>query len=214
VSARPFRFRDTLRLTAPTGVSASTLREFRTAVERADVGVLNHHLRETPLRFTFTFWDYPNDFALWAAYALEDLGLAERLSILDPFHERDLEVLREKVLDAVERSLADVLGSLPVAAGQEFHFSSSVAVEIDLGTEASGLDDLVALLRTVPATCLYHHLYDARVRNEDGWDDVSRWLREQGLTAEAQRLRDLDIYMGSLESCRAVTLELLERGLP
>ncbi len=214
MSGRPFRFRDTLRLTAPTGVSASTLREFRTAVEKADVGVLNHHLRETPLRFTFTFWDYPNDFALWAAYALEDQGLAERLSILDPFHERDLEVLRERVLEAVERSLADVLGSLPVAPGQEFHFSSSVAVEIDLGMEANSLGDLVALLWTVPATSLYHHLYDARVRNDDGWDDISSWLRDQGLDAAAQRLRDLDIYMASLESCRSVALELLKGDLP
>jgi hypothetical protein len=214
MSAPPFRFRDTLRLNAPTGVSASTLREFYAAVEKAEPGVLNHHLRETPLRFTFTFWDYPNDFALWAAYALEDQGLAERLSILDPFHERDLEVLREKVLDAVERSLADVFASLPVAPGQEFHFSSSVAVEIDLGMEANGLSDLVALLRTVPATSLYHHLYDARVRNDDGWDDISNWLRLQGLAAAAERLRDLDIYMASLESCRSVVLELLKPELP
>jgi hypothetical protein len=118
------------------------------------------------------------------------------------------------VLDAVERSLADVFASLPVAPGQEFHFSSSVAVEIDLGMEANGLSDLVALLRTVPATSLYHHLYDARVRNDDGWDDISNWLRLQGLAAAAERLRDLDIYMASLESCRSVVLELLKPELP
>ena len=72
MSARPFRFRDAVRLTCPTGVSAATLREFRDVVERVEPRVLHHHLREVPLRFTFTFWDYPNDFAIWAANALNN----------------------------------------------------------------------------------------------------------------------------------------------
>ena len=58
------------------GISLQLDRE-RDAVERAEPGVLHHHLREVPLRFTFTFWDYPNDFAIWAANALFALaGLA------------------------------------------------------------------------------------------------------------------------------------------
>jgi len=206
----PFRFRDAVRLTSPTGASAATLREFRAIVEHVEPGVLHHHLRETALRFTFTLWDYPNDFALWAANALESRPLAERLAVLDPFHERDIEVLRERVLDAIERSLGEELTILPVPPGQEFHFSSSLAVEMDLGLEARTLKELTAALASVPASSLYFHLYEARLRNEDGSDDLSRWLAGIGLAPQASRLRDLDIYMLSLEASRRIALELLE----
>jgi hypothetical protein len=209
MSQRPFRFRDAVRLNRPTGVSAATLREFRNAIERAEPGVLHHHLCEVPLRFTFTFWDYPNDFAIWSANALENHALAERLAVLDAFHERDIEVLRERVLEAVEIALAEASGTLPAPPGQEFHFSSSVAVELDLGVEASNLSELIAALRQVPATSLYFHLFEGRLRTEGGWDDISLWLLESGHARAAERLRDLDIYMASLESCRRVVIELL-----
>lgn len=209
MSKAPFRFRDAVRLNCPTGVSAATLREFREVVERIEPGVLHHHLREVPLRFTFTFWDYPNDFAIWAANALESRALAERLAVLDPFHERDIEVLRERVLDAVEASLGDASGTRPVPPGQEFHFSSSVSVELDLGVEAHNVGELTSCLKEVPATSLYYHLFEGRLRTEDGWDDISLWLLESGFPRAAERLRDLDIYMASLESCRRVVVELL-----
>jgi hypothetical protein len=214
VSVKPFRFRDAVRLNCPTGVSVATLREFRDIVEDVDPGVLHHHLREVPLRFTFTFWDYPNDFAIWAASALENRALAERLAVLDAFHERDLEVLRERVLDAIEVTLGEEGSTFPVAPGQEFHFSSSVAVELALGVEASNLPELIARLREVPATSLYYHLFEGRLRTPLGWDDISLWLLESGHPAAAERLRDLDIYMASLESCRRVAIELLSRDLP
>jgi hypothetical protein len=207
----PFRFRDAVRLNSPTGISSATLREFRDTVERAEPGVLHHHLREVPLRFTFTFWDYPNDFAIWAANALENHALAERLAVLDPFHERDIEILRERVLEVVEASAGDASSTRPVPQGQEFYFSSSVSVEFDLGVEARNVVELIACLREVPATSLYYHLFEGRLRTEDGWDDVSLWLLESGFERAAERLRDLDIYMASLESCRRVVIELLTR---
>jgi hypothetical protein len=210
MSNGPFRFLDAVRLNCPTGVSATTLREFREAVATLDSAVLHHHLRELPLRFTFTFWDYPNDFAVWAANALENRALAERLSVLDAFHERDLEVLREQAIEAVEMTLGGEGSVLPVPPGQEFHFSSSVAVTLDLGVEARNVEEMVARVREVPATSLYYHLFEGRLRTPDGWDDFSSWLLAAGHRAAAERVRDLDIYMASLESCRRVLVELLQ----
>ncbi|MGE5235629.1 MAG: DUF5752 family protein [Acidobacteriota bacterium] len=210
MSVAPFSFRDAVRLNCPTGQSAATLREFRSAVEQASGGVLHHHLRETPLRFTFTEWDYPNDFALWAANALESRPLAERLAMLDPFHERDLEVLRERVLETIEATLEEGGTTFPVPEGQEFHFSASALIEFDLGVAARSLPEMTRLLGEVPASSLYYHLYSARLRNPDGFDDLSRWLADNGSQVQAEHLRDLDIYMLSLESCRRVVLELLE----
>jgi hypothetical protein len=205
----PFRFRDAVRLTCPTGESAATLREFRFAVERAAPEVVHHHLRETPLRFAFTVWDYPNDLAIWAAEALENRPLAERLAVLDPFHERDLETLRERILDALDEALDHVQGHFPVPVGREFYFSSSVSVAFDLGIEAGSLEEMLEKLTTVPSTSIFFHLYEARLRTPSGTDDISAWLLENGFEAEVARLADLDIYMLSLEDCRRVALELI-----
>lgn len=209
MTTTPFTFMDAVRVTCPVGEVAATLREFRGAVERVAPPVLHHHLRETALRFTFGLWDYPNDFALWAAEALENRALAERFAVLDPFHERDLERLRERVLDAVDEALEDLHSHFPVPPGQEFHFAGSVAVEFDLGITAVSLDELLAGLERVPAASIYVHLYEARLRSAAGRDDVSTWLAASGRTAEATRLADLDIYMLSLEDCRRVALELI-----
>jgi len=206
---RIFRFHDAVRVTCPTGISAATLREFRIGVESCEAAVLHHHLRETPLRFAFAMWDFPNDFALWAAEALERRKLAERLAALDPFHVRDLEVLRERTLEAVEVEENDGGAHAPVPAGQEFAFSQSLAVEIDLGVQAGDLRELVTAVEQVPASSLFHHLYEARLRNPDLRDDLSRWLEEIGEGEAAARLVDLDIYMLALEDCRRVVLELL-----
>jgi Family of unknown function (DUF5752) len=205
----PFRFFDAGRLTCPTGIAAATLREFRIAVEGAELAVLHHHLRETPLRHTFAVWGYPNDFAIWTANALEERALAERLAVLDPFHERDLEVLRERVLEAVEEMERVVSGTRPVPSGQEFSFCGSVAVEFPLGIEARTVAELVEALEHVPASSLYLHLYEARLRTPDGSDDVSRWLCDVGESEAAKRLRDLDIYLLALEECRSVILRLI-----
>lgn len=206
---RPFQFRDAVRITCPTGVSAATLREFRIALESCDTGVLHHHLRETALRFTFAMWDYPNDFALWAAEALERRALAERLAALDPFHHTDLETLRELLLEAVELEEGDAGAHTPVPVGQEFAFCRSLAVEIELDVQVSNLCELRRALGLVPASSLFHHLYEARLRNPAMQDDCSLWLAEIGELGAATRLADLDIYMLSLEDCRRVVLELL-----
>lgn len=205
----PFKFKGAVRLTCPVGETAATLREFRGSIERVPAAVLHHHLRETPLRFAFTLWDYPNDFALWAADALENRALAERFAVLDPFHESDLELLRERILDAVDDAMGELHSHFPVPPGQEFYFASSLVVKYDLDVTAVDLDGLIAAIERVPASSIYYHLYEARLRTDAGSDDLSNWLSAAGLQDEAARLADLDIYMLSLEDCRRVALELL-----
>jgi hypothetical protein len=204
----PFIFRDSIRLTSPTGTSAATLREFLVGIETVAPEVLHHHLRETPLRYPFRPGDLPNDFS-----SLEDSALAERLAVLDPFHERDIENLRERVVEAVEMSLEEDHHGRSVLPGREFFFARSFAVEIELGITASNMEELLRSLEIIPGTSLYYHVYEARLRNPDGRDDISVWL-DTSLGAQylTVRLSDLDIYLLSLENCRRVIIELLENG--
>ena len=213
--SNPFVFRDAIRLTSPTGVAAATLREFLIGIESAEPAVIHHHLRETPLRFPLQIGNYPNDFALWANVNLKNTPLAERLAVLDPFHERDIEELRERVIESIEIALDYQGNHQAVLPGHEFFFSRSFSSEIELGMTAYNLDTLIEGIHSVPASSLFFHMYESRLRNVDGSDDLSQWLRDSlGTQDVADRLSDLDFYLLALEDCRSVVVELLSDGRP
>ncbi|MCU0254808.1 MAG: DUF5752 family protein, partial [Acidobacteria bacterium] len=104
-AAAPFRFCDYEGLAMPTGQRAANLRELLEIVRTAPTAALHHHLYRSQLRHRFEAWDFPNDFASWAATALEDRVLAEKLSALDPFAATDLEAARNALLDVMEDHL-------------------------------------------------------------------------------------------------------------
>jgi hypothetical protein len=89
-SARRFYFRTPASLT---GRSAGNLEQFHRALHEANLAVLQHHMGN-------------RDFSRWAAEALRDPILAERLrgieEAFDTAPDAKLETLRREILDAVE----------------------------------------------------------------------------------------------------------------
>ncbi|MCJ7665294.1 MAG: DUF5752 family protein, partial [Actinobacteria bacterium] len=67
-----FRFFDNITLLSPTGQKASNLKEFLNIIERAEDKIIFHHLYQSHLKFYLKLGEFPNDFANWAAYGLED----------------------------------------------------------------------------------------------------------------------------------------------
>ena len=74
--------------------------------------------------------EFPNDFALWAAVALQDSALAEKLSSFDPLDYDNLGQVRQAMVDILEEYLWD-LPFVPWARpGFEFHFCEASTVVI------------------------------------------------------------------------------------
>jgi hypothetical protein len=200
----PFRFTDYEGLVMPTGLRASNLREFLDLIRQVPLEVVHHHLHRSFLRHRFEVWDHPNDFSRWAASALEDHALAEKLSALDPYAEQDLEAARDAIVEIIEEHL-DEIPIVPWARqGLEFHFSSGHYLALPSDREAWSLDELREALASVPLNSIYYHFHEARMRGPgDDCDDFSRWMDGQfGPNLLSPRLRGLDFYFFSLEELR------------
>ena len=207
----PFRFLDYEGLVMPVGRRASNLREFLVALGEVSLDVIQHHLHRAPLRHRFGVWDFPNDFAQWAASGLEDLALAEKLAALDPYADGELERAREAITDVVE----DHLMALPIVPsvrrGFEFHFASGHYTALDSGREAWSIRQLRDALAEAPLSSVYFHFHEARLRGSGDTDDFSRWIEGQfGAHSTVRALRGLDFYFFSLEDLRQRLVAILD----
>ncbi len=214
-AAEPFEFYDYNELVMPTGVRAANLREFLDQLHQVPLDVVQHHLHRSFLRHRFEVWDHPNDFARWAATALEDHALAEKLSALDPFALGDLEQAREQITDLLEDHL-DELPIIPwVRPGLEFHFCSGHVLALPSGRRVATLAELREALGQVPLESIYFHFHEARLRGDDpDRDDFSRWISGQlGRDDVVRRLSRLDFYFFSLEDLRQRITRILEDSM-
>jgi hypothetical protein len=210
-ASEPFRFVDYEGLVVASGALARNLRELLEVIGRAPAGMIHHHLFRTALSHRYGTWDHPNDFAAWAATALGDPALAEKLSSLDPFRRGDIEDARAAILEIVEEHL-DAAATVPWARpGFEFHFASGTYFALPGNREAWSLLELRDGISEIPLSSLYYHFHEARLRGEDDEDDFSRWLEDQLDRVDlAERLHRIDFYLFSLEELRQRVVAVLD----
>lgn len=216
----PFQVRDCALICRTANVHpVLNLRELRDRLEICPDASLYHHFCETRLRATFDDPEYPNDFAVWAAHALRDPTLAERLGMLNPYEYNDLSLLRRAAMDIIEDHLAES-SIIPWApAESQFQFLQAMTIVFDTGVTISspeGLSDAVA--RMTPGS-IYFHFIEARRRLPSHRDDFSAWLLTQG--KDGSRLADqfagIAFYYLSLREIQERVLDILgshpeERG--
>ena len=118
----PFAVKDCALITLATGTKVQNLKEFSVALKEVPLGSIYHHFWGRLLRALFDEPEYNNDFASWAYRGLHDKPLAEKLSMVIPTDYKDLESLRQEMLEVVEQWL-DESEYVPWAkADQQFHF--------------------------------------------------------------------------------------------
>jgi hypothetical protein len=211
-AAEPFAFADYSGLVVPTGQRAANLRELADLARGATLDVLQHHLHRAFLHHRFGVWDYPNDFAIWAARSLEDHALAEKLAAIDAYGEGGLERAREVLVDVIEEHLESLPATPYVRPGFEFHFARGHYLALPGEREVSTLAAMRDALTEVPASTLFYHFHEARLRDgAGGCDDFSRWIEGQfGALPIVETLRDVDFELFSLEELRDRLLEIFD----
>jgi hypothetical protein len=210
-----FQFYESIPTVMPTGRWAANLREFHHTVCEVEPSVICHHVFQAHLKHQFDVWEYPNDFAEWAASCLEDMVLAERLASFNPYDCEGMEQVREAVCEIVEEHLWGK-STVPWARpGCEFFFNDSKTVVIATGVECSDLAGFAGALRQVPNGSLYFHFYEARRRLGDRHrDDFSAWIEQRlGCPGLVHQIRNIDFYFLSLGELRARLIRLVEGEL-
>lgn len=97
----PFYFCEGIEVTAPLGLEASTLQEFREGLERLSHASFHYHFIASRLRLQLR----TNDFSLWLSGELGQEALARRISRIDVYT-NTVEGARDKMVALLDQELA------------------------------------------------------------------------------------------------------------
>jgi hypothetical protein len=211
-SAHPFAFVTATYLTRIGNQIANNLRTLLTGLEECSDDSIFHHTFQTLGRHHFLTEGFSNDFAQWVLAATNRGALAEQLAALDV---RDYVSLAELRSD-LRRVVGDYCRAHPHYAEHEalerFYFCESVEAALPLGLEARTLDEFRAGLEKLSHASFHYHFISSRVRLHLRTNDFSWWLaNSMGLEALAAKVDHIDIYTNTLDSARALLLQLIDR---
>lgn len=214
-AANFFWFHECFLMSMPLGKKVVNLRELLESLREVDESVLFYHLIQSRLTLGQPAVEFPNDFALWAAHALQDTKLAEKLSSFDPFEYQNLGQVRQAMVDLLEEYLWD-LPFVPWARpGFEFHFCEASVVVMHSLISARTLKEFCGALTQVGLDSIYYHFFEARWRlGELKTDDFSFWIETNfGLPELVRAIREIDVYFYSLKEVRDALLGLIHQHL-
>ena len=208
---QPFNIRDCALISMATGYKAQTLREFKEALLRVDKCSIYHHFWGRFLEPQFDEPEYNNDFAAWIYHRLNEKALAERLSVIDPTDYKDIESVRQELVDRIEDQLYENEFVPSSRADQQFYFIRSQIVVLDTGRYLEKPSDLPNAVAEMSIGSVFYHFIDARRRTEDGSDDFSAWLLGWGDKYEdlRQKFLAVDPFFSSLKELRTTITDLL-----
>jgi hypothetical protein len=200
----PFFVKDCALAAISTGQRAQNLKELRERLLTIHPGAVHYHFWGGVLRPRFDDPEFNNDFASWARHALHDVRLAERLGIIDPADYRDIEALRQEIIEVIEERI-DETEYLPwTRPDQQFHFIRAQTVVFDTHLRIQQPKDLPIVTPQLSVSSIYYHFIDARRRLPLGKDDFRAWLEvlEDGYRDLSNRLAEIDPYFINLVDLR------------
>jgi len=213
-----FSVKDCALITIATGRRAFTLTELRNHIRDVSPDSIYHHFWGGMLGAGFEESEYNNDFADWCRRSLNEIALGEQLSVVDPVAHKDLEDLRQEILEIIDERLAESEISLFLRSTRPFEFLRSLLVIFDTGKKITRPEDLTQILPELTTGSIFYHFIDARRRLEHGYDDFRLWL--EGFGEDYMQLSGslavIDPFFSSLRHIRQevteVCLEKLGRG--
>ena len=205
-----FEFKQCVSIIKATGSRARNLRELRKLISQISEESIFHHTYQYFLKGHVL--EYTNDFAQWAGVSLEERALAERLSSIDPYSLKTVNEVRKELIREIDGFLTSFPEPREVVSGNEFYFNETVSFIFPVGVRTRNLAEFLVAIEHIDAGCIYYHFYDSRVRLGEGVvDDFSRWIEHTlGKKDLADRIRNIDPFMHSIESIREHIREVIE----
>jgi hypothetical protein len=201
--SHPFHFLTRLNLVELLGRKAKNARELLAALQDVPGSSVYYHTHRFIQQHLDLSPEPPNDFAFWITNALGQDALGERLASVDTVRFRSITSLRKALLDILTTALAEPKGrNGECQEGEEFHFLSCRTFILPTAYMAHGLRDFQEIVQKVSIDSIYYHMFEARLRLENGDNDFSDWFEELGETALAQEISRMDPYNVTLEGLR------------
>jgi hypothetical protein len=205
----PFEFKQCISILKATGKKAKDVSELRDLISTVSDDCIFHHTYQYFLKGHIL--EYTNDFAHWAGESLEERALSERLSNIDPYDFKDINNLRNELIEVIDDYLNVFPEPREAMPGDEFYFNETVTLIFPVGIRARNLAEFLTAMRYINTPTIYYHFYEARIRLGGGIDDFSRWIEDVfGKKELANRIRSIDPFMHNLEEIKQHIIEEVE----
>jgi hypothetical protein len=214
VAKHPFRFNTHHHLEVLTGVKVATVRELVDALKEVPGSVVYYHTHHFIEEHHFLIPEPANDFSLWVSGELGNRVLGEKLASIDIFAFPTIRALRKRLVEVMEEHLAQNPDSRRAPSGQELYLVSVITVIVPTPYVARDLRGFVEALGRVSTSSIYFHVFEARLRLQQGENDFSIWIEDSlGDKDLAGDIASLDPYSYSLEGLRSAIIRMVEAHL-
>ncbi|MEM3573201.1 MAG: DUF5752 family protein [Nitrososphaeria archaeon] len=205
----PFEFFTSSELVFLTGRKARNLSELLEGVKESSDASIFYHTHRFLIQHQYISPEPPNDFAYWVSNVLLDRLVGEKLAAIDVIEYRTIKEIKNKIVEVLESGV-DANNTRYCPPGMEFHFMYSRIFVVSTGKKASNLKEFVENLRIIPIRSIYFHMFQSRLRLENGDNDFSIWFREVLNEKElADKVSKIDPYTYTLEGLRNKIIRLV-----
>jgi len=206
-----FDFKGCIEIKELLGKKADDELQLLELIEEVPIDSIYYHTHSYFLRHPYIAGPYPNDFANWVAIQVRDRVLGEKLASVTSEQFKSLEEIRLELAAIIDNHLSMIHIIPSVVYGQPFYFMKSRIIEVPTDVRVSTFREFKEALKTIDASAIYNHIFEARLRVRRGRSDFSIWLEEALSKKElARKFEMVDSYMYSLEGLRNKLLELCE----
>ncbi|UCD14935.1 MAG: hypothetical protein JSV34_04215 [Candidatus Omnitrophota bacterium] len=204
-----FEFKGCVEIKELLGRRADDERQLLDLIEEVPVDSIYYHTHSFFLRHFYFAGAYPNDFANWAAIQVRDRVLGEKLAEVTPSGVGSLEDIRTELIEIIDSHLSSIKVVPVIVYGQPFYFMQSKIIEISTGIKVNNLGAFIEALKTIDASAIYNHMFEARLRVRRRRSDFAIWIAAAlGMIELAQKVENIDSYMYSLEGLRNKLIDL------
>ncbi len=183
-----------------TGLRARNLEELLTHLKEVPGSSIFYHTHHVYLSHHFETPVFSNDFSLWAAEALQEGAIGEKLGAIDLLSFTSIRGLREAIVSTIETELAEDGRRLrECPPNDEFYFCKSKSFIMRTGLVANDPKQFFDLLPEVSNVSLFFHVFEARLRLSGPTNDFSQWLYWRGEEGLARGIDALDPYSTTLD---------------
>jgi len=211
-ASSPFKFVTQVNLTQITNAHASTLAELLDQLRSVSGSVIYHHTHRFLKQHQFLSPEPPNDFAYWVNTSLHDELLSEKLAAIDTIRYSTIRKLREKIIYTIEQYILEGRSNPKTKGHSDFHFMQTISFVLPTTYEANDIKEFSEALMKISINSIYHHIFEARIRQFSGMNDISYWLRtslDEQLLADT--ISKMDPYTQTLEGLRKRIIKLIDK---
>ena len=199
---KTFRFYTYFHLVNLLGLQAKNPVELLEGLKKVPASSIYYHTHRFLRQHQFLYPEPPNDFAYWLINVLNLENLGEAFAGIETVSCKNIGTLRDAYVGIITEYLKTDPSIPNAPKGEEFQFMSCRTFCLPAPYFANNLTEFRESLEKVSIHSLCFHIFESRIRLDNGENDFSAWLKSIGQPDLADEIARLDPYCMTLEKLR------------